>query len=294
VKRPRQPRQTKAPHGELLQPGKFADSCSKFRKWEEDEMKITTVFKDASAFPLDISTIKGVPPHLLMGGISTGDIFPQDISVSKLAETTDKNASITVLRLLKKVLTINYSLSVQGQESKIDTLIAKLIYDLQLERFPLAMELKPDLFLNIAGRSFATFNDFIVEGAQIYTTIFEDKMVSSSTYQHGMLQTICGMIASAQARHSNIDKCSISYPTFGVRIVADCFTFLYCDIPAAYLQSLDDGYNLPRLVVTAYPKEGKDIVDSVERRKLGLRFSCESDRQQILQLLVSMREMMLA
>jgi hypothetical protein len=52
----------------------------------------------------------------------------------------DKNASITVLRLLKKVLTINYSMSVQGQESKVDTLIEKLIYDLQLERFPLAIE----------------------------------------------------------------------------------------------------------------------------------------------------------
>ena len=120
-------------------------------------------------------------------------------------------------------------------------------------------------------------------------------MTNSTTYQHGLLQTVCGMLASAQARNTESGDGEVgqSYPSYGVRVVADCFTFLYCDIPATYINAVNSGYNVPPLTVTAFPGDSRDTVNNQSVPKYGWRFSVEQDRKEIIAMIIRIRNAMI-
>jgi len=276
--------QTTSP--KLIDVNQFHKWCSAFTAFEEKELNVRfEVSNDIKKVQLDLDTKLSVPPQLLLK-----DVTQTELLAGEYANLPDpKDDSKAVARIIRDVLLNNYvDTEAPKDEVRVDVLAGKILDRLSFDRAGLYTRPKPNLDLMVACLPFACRCDFVI-GLEDYidlrVAIVEDKHALSSHYRKGLLQAFCSMVAAVQ-------RCSVPrdiVPMYGIRIVGDCFTILYCDIPMDYARAVEEGYSPKELTVQCYPLESEDKVGDKKQTKHGLRFSVPEDRALILQLLQQIR-----
>jgi len=266
---------------------KFRKWCSAFGELEETALKVKyNVTNDIKDLGFPVLANCTVPSQLLLSGIS------QDMLIAGSSENLPepKDDSKAFVRIIRDVLVNNYvDTESPKDEVRIDMLAGKMLDRLAFDRAGLYTRPKPNLDLEVGSLLFASRCDFII-GLEDYidlrVAIVEDKHLLSSHYRKGLFQAVCSMIAAAQ--RYTITREVI--PMYGIRIVGDCFTFLYCEIPWAYMNAVKEGVLPEAITVHCYPPEAADKVAGKNQTRWGLRYSVPADRAAILNILANIRE----